>query len=73
MGDSIGAVIERVRRGTRNLDILAICDEVDRLQREVKRLQEASVNVTADKRSYQREYMRNYRKGVLKRVKKRAR
>lgn len=51
--------IARVRRSTRSEDILALCDEVERLQ---KALHKATYRKTADRAAYQREYMRKYRK-----------
>lgn len=56
---TIEGTIARLRRASRSEDVLALCNEVERLQ---KALHKATFRKTADRKAYQREYMRRYRK-----------
>ena len=57
---SVDGVIARVRRAMpRNADVMAICDECERLARA---LREAGSKPKIDRRTYMREYMRARRK-----------
>ena len=66
--DSLTDIITRLRRQTRNPDIITVCDELERRLAlpAVTHGQEITAQAGAgggfDKRSYQREYMREYRK-----------
>lgn len=86
MSEEIGVIIQRVRRGTRNVNILAICDEVERLQRdgraefskenealkrENERLQ-AEVKALQPKTADKATYQREYMRQYRKGILKRA-
>lgn len=57
--EELKALIQKVRRGTTNRDILVILDETERLLKDA---------TPFDKAAWQRAYMREYRKGIRRNV-----